>query len=135
MISVLNLQAARVRASIFNLAMLLIDAHMSVEFWVPPSIVEAPLSKSFDSTSRLPASPAKWLSLLPSDRPRVRYHPLAEIVIWNGVKELRRYRQPKIQPRDAIIQGIELILQHLHSTRITIVFCTDCNLTALLPWV
>eukprot|EP01047_Picozoa_sp_COSAG01_P099276 COSAG01_NODE_29323_length_640_cov_1.146026_1_plen_36_part_10 len=29
--------------------------------------------------------------------------------MWNGVKELRKYRQPKIQPRDAVIQGSVLL--------------------------
>lgn len=90
------MQAEKVRAGIFNFSVRLIDTHMSVEFWAPPPPPPSPPSMA-EGTKPV------WLSSL--DRRKVRSHPLAEIVIWNGFKELRRYRQPKIQPRDSIIQG------------------------------
>jgi len=88
--------AEKVRAGIFNFSVRLIDTHMSVEFWAPPPPPPSPPSMA-EGTKPV------WLSSL--DRRKVRSHPLAEIVIWNGFKELRRYRQPKIQPRDSIIQA------------------------------
>ena len=78
--------AEKIRRSIFQLATEWIDLHLDVDVWRPASLVTAAAAASGGS------GPA-------------RRRPLAEAVVWNGRSALRKYRQPKVQPRDSIVQG------------------------------
>jgi hypothetical protein len=78
--------AERIRRAVVQLATEWIDLHLDVDVWRPGS------STASDSASTLPINAA-------------RRRPLAEAVVWNGRGALRKYRQTKVQPRDAIVQG------------------------------
>ena len=87
-----------VHSDIFALATEWIDSHLDVDVWKPlPGTYVARAASAHD----VPASGSGDAASDASPRRR----PLAEVVIWNGRGALRKYRQPKVQPRDSIVQG------------------------------
>jgi hypothetical protein len=82
--------AERIRHSVVQLATEWIDLHLDVDVWRPASYAQS-VKLTADST--------------PPEMTAARRRPLAEVVVWNGRSALRKFRQTKVQPRDAIVQG------------------------------
>ena len=82
--------AEKIRRAVVQLAIEWIDLHLDVDVWRPGLHGNSTLSTIDVVTSNIAAA---------------RRRPLAEVVVWNGRSALRKYRQTKVQPRDAIVQG------------------------------